>query len=75
MQEMMWVVLCFLSATIACAESAKDAVNTFQDSIGTNQLVLRNFSGEDKVHARWTGPRLSSILRAGGQWEFSQLIQ
>jgi TonB family protein len=58
MQEMMWVVLCSLSATMAYAESAKDAVNTFQDSIGKNQLVLRNFSGEDKVHASWTGTTL-----------------
>jgi TonB-like protein len=55
MQKMQWALLCVLSTTMACAESAKDVVAAFQNSLGTRQLVLRNFSGEEKVRASWTG--------------------
>jgi hypothetical protein len=55
MRTVLWVLLCFLSATMACAESPKDAAMALQASIGNSQLVLRNFSGEDQVRANWTG--------------------
>jgi TonB family protein len=58
MRKMQWALLCLLSATMACAESAKDAINAFRDSMGKGQFVLRNFSGEDQVHALWTGTGL-----------------
>ena len=55
MRTVLWVLLCFLSGTMARAESAKDAAMALQASIGNSQLVLRNFSGEDQVRASWTG--------------------
>ena len=58
MRKMQWVLLCFLSATMACTQSTKDAVNAFRDSMGKGQFVLRNFSGEDQVHAVWTATGL-----------------
>ena len=53
MRKVQWVLLFILSATIARAEWAKDAVNAFRDSLGNGQFILRNFSGEDQVRAVW----------------------
>lgn len=47
-----------MSTTVAYADSTKDAVNAFRDSLGTGQFVLKNFSGQEKVHANWTGSAL-----------------
>jgi len=58
MRKMLLVGMCLLSTMMACGESAKDAVNAFQDSMAKGQFVLRNFSGEDKVHAAWIGTML-----------------
>lgn len=55
MRKLFWALLFILSTTIACAESAKDAVNAFRDSLGRGQFVLKNFSGEEDVRASWTG--------------------
>lgn len=55
MRKLQWVLLCLLCTTMACAESAKKAADALRDSMGKSQFVLRNFSGEDKVHASWTG--------------------
>src|SRR5581483_2742928 len=62
MRRVVWVLLCVLSTTVACAQSAKEAVNAFRDSLGNGQLVLKNFSGEEKVNARWTGSALELNL-------------
>lgn len=43
---------------MACAESAKDAVNALRDSLGKSQFVLRNFSGEGEVRGSWNGTSL-----------------
>jgi hypothetical protein len=53
-----WVLLWVLSAGVSCAQSAKDALAAFRASVQKQQLVLRNFSGEEKVHASWTGSAL-----------------
>lgn len=50
------VVLCIL----VCAQGMRgqtpnDAVAALQRSLGSSQLVLRNFSGENKVVATWNG--------------------
>jgi TonB family protein len=58
MRKMLWVLLCVLSATTACAESAKNAVNAFRGSLGKSQFVLRNFSGEGEVRGSWSGASL-----------------
>ncbi|HEX5282732.1 MAG TPA: energy transducer TonB [Bryocella sp.] len=58
MRKMLWVLLCALSATTACGQSAKDAVNAFRDSMKNGQFVLKNFSGEEDVRASWTGSAL-----------------
>ncbi len=50
------VVLCVLvCAPVARASKDKDAEIQFRDSVLKQQLVLRNFSGEDMVHAVWSG--------------------
>jgi hypothetical protein len=58
MRKIFWALLCALSAATACADSTKEAVNAFRDSVAKSQLVLRNFSGEEKVHASWSGMQL-----------------
>ena len=58
MRKLLCVLLCVLSAPMACAESAKDAVNAFRDSLEKGQFVLRNLSGEREVRARWDGTSL-----------------
>lgn len=55
MRKTMWALSCVLCAMAACADSTKDAVNAFRDSLLNKQLLLRNFSGEEDVHATWTG--------------------
>ena len=51
-----WVAACvFVCTPVMNAKSDKDAESGFRDSVVNKQLVLRNFSGEDKVHAEWTG--------------------
>ncbi len=50
------VLLCALVyASAACAQSAED---TFRDSLVKKQFVLRNFSGQTKVNAKWTGTQM-----------------
>ena len=46
-------------SSVAWARSNKNAENAFRDSVAQQQLVLRNFSGEDKVHAVWTGTAMA----------------
>src|ERR1700751_3336629 len=67
------VGLCVLMcAGVACAESGKDAAGPLQSSIGSTQLVLRNFNGEDKVLATWTGTQ--STL-APARWHTMGVLQ
>jgi hypothetical protein len=49
------VVACLLSASATFAQTASDAFNAFRDSVLKKQFVLRDFSGETKVQAIWTG--------------------
>lgn len=58
MRRLQWVLLCFLSATMAHSQSATAAFDAFRDSVVNQQFVLRNFSGETKVHVAWTGSQL-----------------
>lgn len=55
MRRIVWLVIFLVSATLARAETGKDAINALQQSMANEQLVLRNFSGEDVVRAGWTG--------------------
>ncbi len=55
MRRMFVVCVCLFSTAAMCAQSVKDAFNTFRDSVVKQQFVLRDFSGETKVHAAWTG--------------------
>ena len=62
MRKIWWVPgLCLLACApaVMSAEKASEAQNAFRDSVASKQLVLRNFSGEDKVHAVWTGSELT----------------
>lgn len=53
------VSLCVvLRASVVCAQDGKNAGTSLKDSLARQQLVLRNFSGEDQVHAVWTGTAL-----------------
>ncbi|HEY4008606.1 MAG TPA: energy transducer TonB [Acidobacteriaceae bacterium] len=72
MRKRLWVLLCALSATTACAESAKDAVRALRNSIGNTQLVLKNFSGEDRVTATWTG---TDFALAPPRWRTMGVLQ
>ncbi len=52
-------VLCVVMWTSAIyAQTANDVLKTFRDSVANKQLVLRNFSGEEKVRGRWNGSAL-----------------
>jgi TonB family protein len=55
---MLWLGMCFFSAAALYGQSAKDAVNDLHDSMANSQLVLKNFSGEDRVLAAWSGAGL-----------------
>jgi hypothetical protein len=55
MRNIHWVLLCVLSTTMAYGQSAKDAFRAFHDVVVHQRLVLRNFSGDVRVHAVWTG--------------------
>lgn len=55
MQKMQWVLLCLLCATLACAQSPKELTRSLRSSLANQQLVLRNFSGQDTVQATWSG--------------------
>src|ERR1700759_2730500 len=62
---------------VVCAQAmngqaAKDALTALQNSIGTSQFVLRNFSGEDKVQATWTGTQADL---AAAQWQTMGVLQ
>ena len=59
MRRMLWVLSCSLGAAQMCAQSGETAFDAFRDSILNQQLVLRNFSGEAKVHAVWTGTQFA----------------
>lgn len=59
MRQMQWVVLCFLGAAQVYGQATKTAFDAFRDSVVKQQLVLRNFSGEDQVHAVWTGTQFA----------------
>src|SRR5580704_14803756 len=74
MQRKWWVIGLYLigCAYAACAESAKDAAAALESSIGSTQLVLRNFNGEDKVLATWTGTQ--STL-APARWQTLGVLQ
>ena len=52
---MLLVVVCLIAGNTASAQTAKDAFNAFRDAVVKQRFVLRNFSGEDSVHATWTG--------------------
>jgi hypothetical protein len=45
--------------------SNHDAENALRDSLVNQQLILRNFSGEEKMHANWNG---SEIALDGPRW-------
>ncbi len=50
------VLSVLVCARVAWGQSAKAVFDVFRDSVVNQQFVLRNFSGEDKVHGVWTGP-------------------
>jgi hypothetical protein len=54
------------------AQKARDAVAALQSSIGSTQLILRNFTGEDKVLATWTGTQ-STLTPA--RWQTMGVLQ
>jgi hypothetical protein len=58
---MLWGVgLCVLAcAPCARGSSNHDAENALRDSLVNQQLVVRNFSGEEKVHATWNGSEVA----------------
>jgi len=59
MRKMVLLGVCFLSAAMASAQPAKSAFDAFRDSVMKQQFVLRNFSGETKVHAEWNGTQFA----------------
>ena len=68
-----WVVLCMMVCMRAVwAQTAKDAITALQTSIGSRQLILRNFNGEDKVLATWTGTQLDL---APAHWHTMGVLQ
>lgn len=46
-------------APVVSAQNPSHAENAFRDSVLGRQWVLRNYSGEDKVHATWAGTEMT----------------
>lgn len=67
MRKTVWGVgLCVLAcAPLSGAIENHDAENTLRDSLVNQQLVLRNFSGEENVHASWNG---SEVVLDAPRW-------
>lgn len=55
MRKMLWVLFCFLSATMTYGQSTQAAFDAFRNSIMDRQFVLRNFSGGTKVQVALKG--------------------
>lgn len=65
MQKMQWVLSCFLFVMLAHAQSPKEMVRTLEASLADQQLVLKNFSGQDTVQATWSG---TGLILEPPQW-------
>ena len=59
MLRMLVLGVCCFSVAQLYGESTKAAFDAFRDSVMNQQLVLRNFSGEEKVRAEWTRTRFA----------------
>jgi TonB family protein len=58
MRKIKRVLLCLLCATLAGAQSPKDMAKALESSLANQQLVLKNFSGEETVQTTWSGTGL-----------------
>lgn len=72
MRWMLVLGLCFLSAAQMSGQSAKAAFDAFRDSVVNQQFVLRNFSGETKVHGTWMG---SDFQLDAPKWQSFGVLQ
>lgn len=65
MRKIRWVRLCFLCATLASAQSPKEMAKALESSLADQQLVLKNFSGQETVQAAWSG---NAVILEQPQW-------